>query len=136
MTEGQPVATAPSLWRRALFGASGLRAGWRLLLFFASFYVLAGIRDVFVRRVGLDGVERYVFNQATRFVFCLVISASMGRLEGRSIADYGLPWRQAFRLRFWQGMLIGFAALSALLVGMRLAGVFHLGPIASSGAEA
>ena len=33
-------------------------------------------------------------------------------------------------------MLMGFAALSALLVGMRLAGVFHLGPIATSGTEA
>src|SRR5262245_54368538 len=68
VTEGLPGSTTPSSWRRLLFGPSGLRAGWRLLLFFASFYLLAGIRDVFVRRVGLNGVERYVFIQATRFV--------------------------------------------------------------------
>ncbi len=59
----------------------------------------------------------------------------MGRFEGRSIADYGLPWRQSFRLRFWQGMLIGFVAMSALLAVMRSVGVFYLGSIALSGAE-
>jgi membrane protease YdiL (CAAX protease family) len=59
----------------------------------------------------------------------------MGKLEGRSIADYGLPWRQAFRKRFWQGIVIGFAALSALLAAMLLAGVFHLGSIAITGVE-
>jgi len=136
MTESLPAGTAESPWRRALFGPSGLRAGWRLVLFFAILYLLTWTRNAITRRVGgLDGVALYVFNQGTRFLFCLVASALMGRLEGRSIADYGLPWRQAFRLRFWQGMLIGFAALSALLGIMRLAGVFHLGPIAISGAD-
>jgi CAAX protease family protein len=135
MIESQPAGTASRPWRRVLFGASGLRAGWRLLLFFAIFYLLTGSRNAVIRRVGgLDGAALYVFNQATRFLFCLIAAGLMGRFEGRSIADYGLPWRQAFRMRFWQGMLIGFVTLSTLLGVMGLAGVFHLGSIAISGA--
>jgi membrane protease YdiL (CAAX protease family) len=135
MSESLPDATA-SPWRRLLFGPCGLRAGWRLLLFLAIFYLLAGARNAVIRRVGgLDDAELYVFNQATRFIFCLIAGALIGRFEGRSIADYGLPWRQAFRLRFWQGMLIGFSALSALLAVMHLAGAFHIDSIAISGVE-
>ena len=43
----------------------------------------------------------------------------MGRIEGRTIADYGLPWRRMFRIQFWQGVLLGFASLTGLLVAMR-----------------
>jgi len=136
MTEIPLAGTAHSPWRRVLFGPSGLRAAWRLLAFFAILAALMAARNAALRQIGLDDVTRYVINQATRFLFCLVASALMGRFEGRSIADYGLPWRQAFRLRFWQGMLIGFAALSGLLAVMHIAGVFDLGSIAISGSDA
>src|SRR5262249_20044707 len=134
MTEIQPAGTSDSPWRRVLFGPAGLRAAWRLLGFFAILAVLIGARNASLRQIGgLDGATLYVVNQATRFLFCLVASALMGRFEGRSIADYGLPWRQAFRLRFWLGTLIGFVTLSALLAVMRIAGVFDLESIAISG---
>jgi hypothetical protein len=121
MSESVPAGAASSPWRRLVFGPSGLRAGWRLLLFFTIFYLLTGTRNaVFRRVVGLDGAALYVFNQATRFLFCLIASTLMGRFEGRSIAEYGLPWRRVFRLRFLQGLLIGFAALSALLAVIKL----------------
>jgi hypothetical protein len=54
-------------------------------LFFAIFYLLTAARNAVSRRVGgLDGVALYVLNQATRFLFCLIASAWMGRLEGMS----------------------------------------------------
>jgi hypothetical protein len=34
-----------------------------------------------------------------------------GWFEGRSIAEYGLPWRLMFGGRFWVGALLGFVAL-------------------------
>jgi len=136
MTESLPAGPAGHPWRRLLFGPSGLRAGWRLLVFLGILALLFQLRDALIRRSGgLDGAALYVFRQATRFVFCLLASELMARFEGRSIADYGLPWRQAFRRRFWQGMLIGFAALSLLLAVMGLAGAFHLGSVAISGAD-
>jgi len=132
---GGTLASPP--FRRLFFAPSGLRAGWRLLFFLAILALLIRIRGVVVREVlgGLQGASLYVFNQGTRFFFSLLAAGLMGRFERRTIADYGLPWRQSFRLRFWQGMLTGFAALSALLASMRLAGVFDLGSIAVSGAE-
>jgi membrane protease YdiL (CAAX protease family) len=59
----------------------------------------------------------------------------MGRIEGRTIADYGLPWRGMFRAQFWQGALLGFAAITGLLAAMRVAGVFYFGSIALHGAD-
>jgi len=57
----------------------------------------------------------------------------MGRMEGRTIADYGLPWRRMFRVQFWQGVLLGFASVTGLLLAMRVAGVFYFGNIALHG---
>jgi len=136
MTDRLSVGVVSSPWRRFLFGPGGLRAGWRLLIFVAIVSLLMQARGVAVRLAGgLDGAALYVFNQATRFLFCLLAAALMGRMEGRTIADYGLPWREAFRRRFWQGILIGFAAMSGLLALMGLAGIFHLGSAAISGGE-
>jgi len=56
-------------------------------------------------------------------------------MEGRTIADYGLPWRKMFRAQFWQGALLGFASITALLVFMRVVGVFYFGTIALRGAD-
>lgn len=138
MDVSEPAGTADSYpWRRLFLGPSGLRAGWRLLIYFAILTLLMKARGLVIRRAfgGLDDITVYVLEQATRFLFCLLAAWLIGRFEGRTIAEYGLPWRQSFRLRFWQGMLTGFAAMSALLALMRMAGAFHLGSIAVSGAE-
>jgi len=59
----------------------------------------------------------------------------MGSIEGRSIAEYGLPWRLMFGGRFWIGTLLGFVSLSCLLLAMRLVGVFHFGAFALRGTD-
>jgi uncharacterized protein len=48
------------------------------------------------------------------------------RLEKRPLAYYGLPPRQAFGLRFWEGCVWGFAALSALLLLLGAFGYFRI----------
>jgi CAAX protease family protein len=138
MAASEPAGTpVPRSWRRLFLGPSGLRAGWRLVIFFGIVDLLFEARGMVIRRAlgGLDTITLYVLKQATRFLFCLLAAWLTGKFEKRTIADYGLPWRQAFRLRFWQGMLIGFAALSALLAVMGAAGVFRLGSIAVSGTD-
>jgi membrane protease YdiL (CAAX protease family) len=57
----------------------------------------------------------------------------MGRIERRTLADYGLPWRRAFGRRFWQGAVFSFASFTILLATMRLAGVFSFGAAALHG---
>jgi membrane protease YdiL (CAAX protease family) len=59
----------------------------------------------------------------------------MGRIEGRSIAEYGLPWRLMFGGRFWIGALLGFVSLTCLLLAMHLVGVFHFRALALRGTD-
>lgn len=60
-------------------------------------------------------------------VAVLLASWIMAKIEGRSLADYGLPWRRAFCKQFWQGATISLLSLTLLLTGLRFAGAFSFG---------
>jgi CAAX protease family protein len=126
-----------SLLHRTLYNTSELRAGWRLLIFvgiasalmYAMNFVVGGLLP------GGDRVTLFLVFEAINFLIFLFASWVMGRIEGRTIAEYGLPWREMFRAQFWQGAAIGFACVTGLLVAMRAAGVFQFGDKALHGAE-
>ena len=117
------------------YGRSELRAGWRLLLFLAIVIALINAGNLALRQPlqGADDVTNFLARELLDFLIFLFASWIMGRIEGRTIGDYGLPWRRMFRLEFWQGAVIGFAAISGLLVVMRIFGVFHCEGIALHG---
>ena len=75
----------------------------------------------------------FLAGEVMDFLIFLFASWIMGRIEGRTIADYGLPWRKMFRMQFWQGALLGFASITGLLVVMRAVGVFYFDSIALHG---
>ena len=56
----------------------------------------------------------------------LLASWVVSRMENRSIGDYGIPPRQAFGLRFWEGFAWGFAMLSAIVLVLRAGGHFRI----------
>jgi uncharacterized protein len=58
----------------------------------------------------------------------------VARMEGRPLAAYGVPPREAFGARFWEGCVWGFAMLSAVLLIIRLTGHFEIDSVALSGA--
>lgn len=123
--------------RRVFYNARELRAGWRLFIFLAIVSALLAVNNVAVRRlphIG-NGTAMYLFRETMRFFVFVLASWIMGRMEHRTIADYGLPGRNMFRAQFWQGALLGFAAITGLLVALRIAGVFHFAGIALHGAE-
>ena len=126
--------SSPRYW---FYGPSGLRAGWRLLIFFAIVTALLQGENWMVRRYlqGLDQVGNFLVFQLSTFLTFLLVSWGMGRFEGRKVADYGLPWRKMFRGQFWTGAAIGFGALTLLLAVLRLSGAFYFGTIALRGAE-
>jgi membrane protease YdiL (CAAX protease family) len=124
-----------------LKGRDGLRAGWRLLIFVAMLVPL-----YFGTGVVIDSAERKLhvrmFSPTDELIVMAVLLAAlflatgiMATIEGRSIGDYGLPWRRAFCGQFWQGAAIGFASLTALLFVLRLAGAFSFGSLALRGAD-
>ena len=134
MTQRSP---GPGRLRRVLFNSTGLRAGWRLCIFIllvvvpirvSTLVTCWALRDA-------DRVTLYLLGGVVDFLVLLLATRIMGRIEGRTLAEYGLPWRQAFRGRFWQGTLVGFGCISCVLAFLRFAGAFHYGTIALHGAE-
>jgi len=118
--------------RRLFSGPAGLRAGWRLLIFVAIISLLFPVNKLIQHALrGItDDVTKFVLGYFLGFVALLLASWIMSKIEGRRMAVYGLPWRRMFRLQFWLGVLIGFAAMTTILAGMRAAGVFHFGGVA------
>jgi len=57
----------------------------------------------------------------------------VSRMENRPLDDYGIPPRQAFGLRFWEGLIWGFAALSAIVLILRVSGHFEIDSVALTG---
>jgi uncharacterized protein len=134
MTEAVEISN-PGRVRWIFYGRSELRAGWRLLIFLAIVIALINASNFAVHQLlhGTDEVTNFLVGELMDFLIFLFASRIMGRIEGRTIGDYGLPWRKMFRRQFWQGALIGFAAISGLLVVMRIFGVFRVEGIALHG---
>jgi membrane protease YdiL (CAAX protease family) len=65
----------------------------------------------------------------------LLAAGTMAKIEGRSIAEYGLPWRRAMNVQFWQAWVISFVSLSLLLASLRLAGAYSVGTLQLRGIE-
>lgn len=124
--------------RWQFFNSLELRAGWRLLIFVAIVWAFLQAGNWLIRTAlrGADQDAVWLLSEAMVFFICVAAAAIMGRIEHRTVADYGLPWRRMFRGQFWLGAALGFTAITALLVVLRLAGAFHFGPLALHGVEA
>ena len=57
-----------------------------------------------------------------------------GLYEGRRVDDYGLPVRQAFGARFWEGFAIGVVNAGAVALGMMVLGGMQVHGLALHGA--
>jgi membrane protease YdiL (CAAX protease family) len=120
-------------------GPSGVRSGWRLLIFillaaipFVTIQVLlavAGFRPDLAH--GLSPTVILVA-ESLEFLCPLFAAWVMSHLENKNFRDYGLPVRGAFGGSFWIGAGIGLVALSVLLVGIRLGQGFYFGGLALS----
>ena len=122
-------------------GPNGLRAGWRLLIYGALVIALGYLANK-IADTALHGWQPDPGNPTNGIGFFLVaasvllLAASvLARIEGRSLADYGLPWRKAFCGHFWQAWAIGFVSLTVLLAVLWRARSFSLGSLQLHGAE-
>jgi uncharacterized protein len=123
-----------------LRGPNGLRAGWRLLIFFALMLALGYGASRFIDLIlgpnpDRDSPKAGVILMGTFNVALLLATGIMAKIEGRTFADYGLPWRRAFCKQFWQGAAIGFLSLVAMLLILRVAGVLSFGSLALHGTD-
>lgn len=123
---------APTSIRQVFFDGSELRAVWSLCVF--SLLILPALYGGdYVARHLLQGagLATSFFVREIRVLLTFFFATwLMRRIEGRSIAEYGLPWQSMFGRRFWIGALLGFTSLTCLLLVLRLIGVFHFGAVA------
>ena len=153
-TSSQPESAAPlprepkptameEMVTKVFVGPNGIRAGWRLMVFlgilgaiyFATEWLATYGTPGTAPEAQFDAVTVAV-GEGVSFAVVFAITWMMARLEGRRIADYGLPANQAFRGKFWVGAIIGFASITVLLAAMRFLGGFHFGSLALHGTEA
>jgi membrane protease YdiL (CAAX protease family) len=126
-----------NIWK----GPNGLRAGWRVLIYLAlvaSFgYATSKIVDALSHGRQYDLSYPAVASVAILLesVVILLAASIMARFEGRSIAEYGLPWRRAFCGQFWLGWAVGFVTLTLQLLFLRLARAYSMGPLQLQGVE-
>jgi membrane protease YdiL (CAAX protease family) len=151
-SQPEPAAAVPAPLKPTAFeemvtkvfvGPNGIRAGWRLLIFlgilgaiyFATEWLAMYGAQGTPPEAQIDAVT-IAIGEGISFAVVFAITWMMARIEGRTLADYGLPANQAFRGKFWIGAVIGFASITALLGAIRLLGGFYFGPLALHGSEA
>jgi len=130
---------------RVLIGPKGLRWPWRVLMFLALVYTMSFALDLirplrhFLDLLLTSPEETplpVIVVEGKRALLVIVAAAIMRILENRPFADYGLPLKQAFGKRFWQGIALGFAMLTLLLAGIGVLHGFSLTGWALTGAAA
>jgi len=134
---GQPQPSRqPFEFHSVFLNNTGLRAGWRLLIF-AGFLALVGFGGSLLasgagqshsptsefRRAVLQSVGELVI-----FGVLLLACLLMSRIERRPMGAYGLPLQRSALPLFFRGYVLwGFLPLALLLTVMRMLGVFHFG---------
>jgi uncharacterized protein len=124
-------------WIRKIFiDPQGLRPVWRVLLYFVmwrALYLFWG--DIL--QILQPHVRPALWLQIiAEFGLALLAAAPallLAKFEGRTIDDYGLPRRTAFRKLFWAGISWGIVAITVLLLVMHGVGVFEFGQFALHG---
>jgi len=152
MEQERPVATPPTQEPRdtsdtsskelhkIFSNAEGLRAGWRLLLYVviaAGFFLsLKIVLMQFYRPTpGKFSFESTLFSEMIGFIAAFGAAVAMSFLEHRPVGCYGLPVQQAFGKLFWQGALLGFLEISAVIGLIYAFGGYSFGPLALHGAQ-
>jgi membrane protease YdiL (CAAX protease family) len=125
---------SPSLLEMICKDPNAIRSGWPFLIYFVLVLIF---RQITIYAFGHIGpVTNWLRSQPTTvitagplillecasFLQVLLAALLMVKIEKRPFGEYGLPVKQAFGRRFWQGVPFGFAMMSLL---MALIGVLH-----------
>ncbi len=136
----QPDQSRRPLLTRVFRNDTEVRAGWRLLIFLAILTAASPIVGVIARHFVHGSPHGYgpgalAAGDGAGLLAALGAVGVIAMLEHRSFGDYGLPFRQAFRTRFWFGALWGWASVTLLLLLIRMGGGFYFGTLAVHSAK-
>ncbi len=131
-----PLPRRRSGFYRTFVGPLGVRAGWKVLLFFLIFAGLGVCFRPLVKMAGnLDshaplppGIA--FVNEFLTMTAVFIATFVMAKLIDRKPWGYfGIPLRNAFRSSFWIGAAVGLGALALQLELMHLGGWFDFGTV-------
>jgi len=130
----------PSGFRRIFFDANGIRPGWRVLIYVVIFIAITAALLYALFRGSAFQIPKYRLGELLPReligVFAVLAAAAiMSRIERREFGGYGLPWKGALGLRFWEGTVWGFLAMTAVLLVLRIAGSFSFGNVELHGRQ-
>lgn len=129
MTEPVPAAGLGGVFH----GPRRLRAGWRFAMFLVLYFAFGALVRLALVAGSVpapDGFAPSTLLLAESLSFAIVLAATlvMGRIEGRSLADFGLPPRRALGRSAWAGFGWGFAAVAAIVAPIAaMSGVHYQG---------
>ena len=136
-----PAPPRRNLFYRIFVGPRGVRAGWKVAIFFL---LVGGITMCFVPIVkmmpeagrGAPVPPGIAFVQELAGAAAVVIATwIMARwIDRKPFGYFGMPLRNALRSTFWTGAVVGLGALALQLEIMHLAGWFDFGTLQLHGA--
>lgn len=123
-------------------GPNGVRAGWRLLIFFAIAAVLAA-PFILLAQASLQlspgngfTAANLILNDGAALAFLLIAAMITARIEHRSLAIYGVPPTRVLGRQFWTGALWGLVMFSSIIALMALTRTWSPGSLALAPAAA
>ncbi len=108
---------------------------WLVISTFAPAILIYGLHLTGAASRSAMSVRTELPVKALLAFFVALATVIVARMEKRPLSDYGLPLRRAFGLKFWEGMLWGFAMLSLIVLVLRAAGLFRIDSVGLSQAE-
>lgn len=136
-----PVPPASNSLRQIFVGPSGIRAGWRFLIFVILLVGFWGIGFrippvLRLQQLATKGVLSPTIEFALEAVFissAFLAAFIMSRIEKRSFWSYGIPLKGAFGKLFWQGLAWGLALESLEILLIFALGGYSFGGLALAG---
>ena len=122
-------------------GEKGLRAGWRFLIYLVLVVGCGALINFVIRRFVHPGrnVEitgwMLLWQEAVGFAVVFGAALMMSQIEKRTPGVYGLPGSEIFGSKFWLGVLLGLAEISALIGAISALGGYSFGTVALHGSE-
>jgi hypothetical protein len=124
--------------RNLFLNETGLRAGWRLLIYVAIFFALL-IVSIFLLGLllhptrGVFSPRFQFFAELASFLAAFLAAWIMSQIEKRPVDMYGLPSRGAFGKQFWAGCLFGLCEIFVLIGLIAAFGGYSFGSLAEHG---
>lgn len=131
-----PAPPQRSIWYRIFVGPRGIRAGWKVLIFFLLVTLIAVcLHPLSKLHAKLDPkvpmpAGAVLFEEFAGALGVVIATAIMAKwIDRKRWGYFGMPLENAFRSNFWIGAAIGLGVLALQLEIMHLAGWFDFGTV-------